>query len=72
MTDEPIWRRDFPLTSAGEDETSLVLRHGLTTRSKEARAALRNGRVPTKVRMLIAEATRQWTVTLDGASKNAK
>ncbi|MCB9376847.1 MAG: Rieske (2Fe-2S) protein [Microthrixaceae bacterium] len=22
MTDEPIWRRDFPLTSAGEDETT--------------------------------------------------
>lgn len=53
---------------AGDDETSLVLRHGLTTRSQEARAALRNGRVPTKVRMLIAEATNQWTVTLDGAS----
>lgn len=54
--------------AAGADETSLVLRHGLTTRATEARAALRAGRVPTRVRMLVAEGAHQWTVTLDGAS----
>lgn len=54
--------------AAGADETSLVLRHGLTTRAAEAREALRTGRVPTKARLLIAKGTQQWTVTLDGAS----
>ena len=52
--------------AAGADETSLVLRHGLTTRAAEARAALRQGRVPTKARMLVAKGNHQWTVTLDG------
>jgi hypothetical protein len=54
--------------AAGADETSLVLRRGLTTRAIEARAALRAGRVPSKVRLLVAESDRQWTVTLDGAA----
>ena len=54
--------------SAASDETSLVLRHGLTARAAEARAALRAGRVPTKARLLIAEGSRQWTATIDGAS----
>ncbi len=54
--------------AAGADETSLVLRRGLTTRATEARAALRAGRVPSKVRLLVAEADRQWTVNLDGAA----
>ena len=53
--------------AAGSDETSLVLRHGLTTRAAEARAALRQGRVPTKARLLVAKGQDQWTVTLDGA-----
>ena len=53
---------------AGDDETSMVLRHGLTTQSAEARTALRNGRVPTKARLLVAKGNLQWTVTLDGAS----
>jgi hypothetical protein len=53
---------------AGDDETSMVLRHGLTTQSAEARTALRNGRVPTKARLLVAKGQLQWTVTLDGAS----
>ena len=54
--------------AAGADETSLVLRRGLTARAIEARAALRAGRVPSKVRLLVAESDRQWTVTLDGAA----
>ena len=54
--------------TADVDETSLVLRHGLTTRAAEARAALKQGRVPTKARMLIAAGNDQWTVTLDGES----
>lgn len=54
--------------TADVDETSLVLRHGLTTRAAEARAALKQGRVPTKARMLIASHRDQWTVTLDGES----
>jgi hypothetical protein len=53
---------------AGDDETSMVLRHGLTTQSAEARTALRNGRVPTKARLLVAKGNLLWTVTLDGAS----
>lgn len=54
--------------AAGSDETSMVLRHGLTTRAAEARAALRHGRVPTKARLLVAKGNLQWTVTIDGAS----
>lgn len=53
---------------AGTDETSMVLRRGLTTKSAEARTALRSGRVPTKARLLVAKGNLQWTVTLDGAS----
>jgi hypothetical protein len=52
---------------AEDEATSLVLRHGLTTRAAEARAALREGRCPTKLRLLIAEGSREWFVTLDGS-----
>lgn len=52
---------------AETEATSLVLRHGLTTKAAEARAALREGRVPTKLRLLIAEGSREWIATVDGS-----
>lgn len=58
---------DLVAFDAETDATSLVLKHGLTTRATEARAALRDGRVPTRLRLLIAEGTRQWIATVDGS-----
>lgn len=49
-----------------EDETEQTLRHGLPTRTEEARTALRQGRRLARARMIVAEGPRQWTVTIDG------
>ncbi len=51
----------------GQDETQQTLRHGLPTRTAEARQALRSGHRVAKARLIVAEGSRQWTVTLDGA-----
>lgn len=48
-----------------DDETEQTLRHGLPTRTAEARTALRQGRRLRKARLLLAEGSRQWTATLD-------
>lgn len=48
-----------------EDETEQTLRHGLPTRTAEARTALRHGRRLRKARLLIAEGPRKWSATLD-------
>lgn len=49
-----------------EDDTQQTLRRGLPTRTPEARTALRHGHRIAKARLLLAEASRQWTCTLDG------
>ena len=54
--------------AAPEDETETTLRHGLPSRSDEARAALRHGRLLAKAQLLVAEGARQWTVAIAGAS----
>ena len=51
-----------------DDETEQTLRHGLPTRTEEARTALRQGRRLRRARMIIAEGPRQWSVTIDGAT----
>lgn len=51
-----------------DDETEQTLRHGLPTRTAEARTALRQGRRLRKARLLLAESSRQWTATLDAPS----
>lgn len=51
-----------------EDETEQTLRHGLPTRTAEARTALRQGRRLKKAKLIIAESERQWTATLDGTT----
>jgi len=48
-----------------DDETEQTLRHGLPTRTAEARTALQCGRRLRKARLLIAEGNRQWSATLD-------
>ena len=48
-----------------DDETEQTLRHGLPTRTAEARTALRSGRRLHKARLLIAEGSRMWSATLD-------
>jgi len=52
----------------GDDDTTHTLRHGMPTRVAEARTALRHGRRVAKARLIVAEGSRQWTVTLDGAA----
>lgn len=54
--------------AGGEDETTQTMRRGLPTRAPESREALRQGHRLAKVRLLIAEGPRQWTVTVDGAT----
>ena len=49
-----------------DDETQQTLRHGLPTRTEEARAALRQGNRISRARLIIAEGQLQWTLTLDG------
>jgi hypothetical protein len=51
-----------------DDETEQTLRHGLPTRTEEARTALRQGRRLRRARLIVAEGSRQWTVTVDGTS----
>ncbi|MCY2958462.1 MAG: hypothetical protein NT107_15655 [Planctomycetota bacterium] len=51
-----------------DDETEHTLRHGLPTRTEEARTALRQGRRVHSARLIVAEANRQWVATLDGAT----
>jgi len=51
-----------------DDETEQTLRHGLPTRTAEARTALRQGRRLRKARLIIAEGARQWTATLDATT----
>lgn len=50
-----------------DDEHTQTLRHGLPTRAPEARTALRQGHRLSHARLLIAEGSRQWSVTLHGA-----
>lgn len=50
-----------------DDETQQTLRHGIPTRTAEARQALRGGHRVAKARLIVAEGSRQWTVTIDGA-----
>lgn len=50
------------------DETEQTLRHGLPTRTEEARTALRQGRRLRKARLLLAEGPRQWAATLEGTT----
>lgn len=50
-----------------DDEHTQTLRHGLQTRAPEARTALRQGHRLSHARLLIAEGSRQWSVTLHGA-----
>lgn len=52
----------------GDDEHEQTLRHGLPTRTAEARTGLRQGHRVAKARLLIAEGMRQWSLVLDGAS----
>jgi hypothetical protein len=49
-----------------DDDTEQTLRHGLPTRTEEARTGLRQGRRVRKARLLIAEGERSWSATLDG------
>lgn len=63
LDDLVAWRADRD----GAD-SDLVLRHGLPTRSPEARAALRSGRPPTRARLIVATGAKQWLVTLDAES----
>ena len=49
-----------------DDETEQTLRHGLPTRTEEARTGLRQGRRLRKARLLIAEGERQWSAVFDG------
>lgn len=51
-----------------DDETVQTLRHGLPTRTAEGRTALRGGHRLAKARLLLAEGSRLWSFTLDGAS----
>lgn len=48
-----------------DDETEQTLRHGLPTRTAEARTALRSGRRLRRARLLLAEGARQWSATFD-------
>ncbi|MBL8753669.1 MAG: hypothetical protein JNK15_10240 [Planctomycetes bacterium] len=49
------------------DDTVHSLRRGMPTRSPEARTALRQGHRVSHARLLIAEGSRQWSVTMHGA-----
>ena len=51
-----------------DDETEQTLRHGLPTRTAEARTALRQGRRLKKAKLIIAEGSRQWAATLDATT----
>lgn len=51
---------------SGDDDTVHSLRRGMPTRSPEARTALRQGHRVSHARLLIAEGSRQWAVTMHG------
>ena len=51
-----------------DDETEQTLRHGLPTRTEEARTGLRQGRRLRRARLILAEGSRQWSATLDGST----
>jgi hypothetical protein len=51
-----------------DDETQQTLRRGLPTRTAEARTALREGHRLAKARFLVAEGSRQWVATIEGAT----
>ncbi|MCA8975165.1 MAG: hypothetical protein KDC98_10605 [Planctomycetes bacterium] len=51
-----------------DDETEQTLRHGLPTRTAEARTALRQGRRLKKAKLILAEGSRQWIATLDAST----
>ncbi len=60
---------DFLVFAApSDDETEQTLRHGLPTRTAEARTALRQGRRLKKAKLIIAEGSRQWTATLEAST----
>lgn len=48
-----------------DDDTEQTLRHGLPTRTEEARTALRQGHRLRRARFLLAEGSRQWSATFD-------
>lgn len=54
--------------AADADATEQTLRRGLPTRTAEARTALHQGSRVRKARLIVAEGSRQWTVTLDGGA----
>jgi hypothetical protein len=51
-----------------DDDHTQTLRHGLPTKAPEARTALREGHRVAKARLIIAEGSRQWTATIEGAT----
>lgn len=50
----------------GDDETRQTLKDGLPTRTAEARTALRQGHRIAKAKLIVAEGSRQWVVSLAG------
>jgi hypothetical protein len=52
--------------AADDDQTEQTLRRGLPTASAEAAAALRNGRVLRRAKLILAVGEATWTATLDG------
>lgn len=53
---------------SNKDETTKTLRHGLPTRTREARIALSQGCRPSRARLLLAEGSRQWSFVLDAST----
>ena len=49
----------------GDDESEQTIRHGLPTRTPEARTGLRQGHRLAKARLLVAEGSRQWSFVFD-------
>lgn len=51
----------------GDDDSEQTIRHGLPTRTAEARAGLRQGHRVAKARLLVANGAQQWSLVLDAA-----
>lgn len=51
----------------GDDDHEQTIRHGLPTRTAEARAGLRQGHRVAKARLLVANGAQQWSLVLDAA-----
>lgn len=49
-----------------DDDVVATLRHGLPTKSPEARAGLRQGHRIGRARVILAEGARQWSAIIDG------